>query len=509
MLDNFIMGAQVAFQPMSLLFIVFGVFWGIIGGALPGITGSISMALLLPFTWGMSPDIAINTLAGVYVGAQYGSSITAILIRTPGAPASAATVLDGYTMHKNGESARALGISLWCGTIGGLLSVVALILLALPLVEVALAFGPPEYFATALFGLTVVASLSGGNYIRGFISGLFGLALATVGMDPFVGSSRFDFGEVNMLGGLELIAVMVGLFAVSEVLVQARSMSGWEKIKDTKLATKMPSMAEMKGLMPITLASSVIGIVVGAMPGAGATIASFIAYAEAKRWSKHPEEFGKGCAEGIAAPETANNAVTASAFAPLLALGIPGSGGAAIMLGALMLHGLRPGPMLFADHPDVVYGLFVGMFIANFAMLGLGILTLQAACRIVNVPQPYLLAAIMALVTIGTYSINNSIFDVLVAMVFGVVGYFMTRYNFSPPATVLGLVLGFLVETNLRRSLMISDIGWGIFFTRPISLVMLMLCFVSLVFPFYRDFRDRGKKKSDLKPGVVPAGELL
>jgi putative tricarboxylic transport membrane protein len=508
MLDNFLLGAQVAFQPMSLLFIVFGVFWGIIGGALPGITGSISMALLLPFTWGMSPDIAVNTLAGVYVGAQYGSSITSILIRTPGAPASAATVLDGYAMHQKGESARALGISLWTGTIGGLLSVVALILFALPLVEVALAFGPPEYFATALFGLTVVATLSGGNYIRGFISGLFGLALATVGMDPFVGSSRFDFGLVNMLSGLELIAVMVGLFAVSEVLVQARTMSGWEKIRDTKLATKMPSLAEMKRLMPITLLSSAIGIVVGAMPGAGATIASFIAYAEAKRWSKHPEEFGHGSPEGIAAPETANNAVTASAFAPLLALGIPGSGGAAIMLGALMLHGLRPGPMLFSDHPEVVYALFVGMFIANFAMLALGLLTLQAACRIVNVPQPYLLAAIMALVTIGTYSINNSVFDVLVAMVFGVVGYFMTRYKFSPAATVLGLVLGFLVETNLRRSLMISDIGWGIFFTRPISLVMLMVSFVSLVFPFYRDFRDRGKKKSQVTAVVVPTGEL-
>ncbi len=509
MLDNFILGAQVAFQPISIFFIFFGVFWGIIGGALPGITGSISMALLLPFTWGMDPAIAVNTLAGVYVGAQYGSSITAILIRTPGAPASAATVLDGYSMHQRGESARALGISLWTGTIGGLLSVVALILLAFPLVEVALIFGPPEYFATALFGLTVVATLSGGNYIRGFVSGLFGLALATVGMDPFVGNARFDFDNVNMLGGLELIAVMVGLFAVSEVLVQARSMAGWEKIRDTKLATKMPSWQELKNLMPITLLSSVIGIVVGAMPGAGATIASFIAYAEAKRWSKHPEEFGHGSPEGIAAPETANNAVTASAFAPMIALGIPGSGGAAIMLGALMLHGLRPGPMLFNDHPDVVYGLFVGMFIANFAMLILGIGTLQACCRIVNIPQPYLLAAIMALVTIGTYSINNSVFDVLVAMVFGVVGYFMTMYKFSPPATVLGLVLGFLVETNLRRSLMISDIGWGIFFTRPISLVMLIVCVISLVFPFYRDFRDRGKKKSQLKAGVVPAGELL
>ena len=509
MLENFLLGAQTAFQPMSILFIFFGVFWGIVGGALPGITGSIAMALLLPFTWGMSPAIAINTLAGVYVGAQYGSSITAILIRTPGAPASAATVLDGYAMHKRGESARALGISLWCGTIGGLLSVIALILLALPLVEVALAFGPPEYFATALFGLTVISSLSGGNYIRGFISGLFGLALATVGMDPFVGMPRFDYGEVNLLGGFQLIAVMVGLFAVSEVLVQARAMSGWEKIRDKVLATKMPSWAEMKSLMPVTLISSAIGIVVGAMPGAGATIASFIAYAEGKRWSKHPEEFGHGSAEGIAAPEAANNAVTGSAFAPLIALGIPGSGGAAIMLGALMLHGLRPGPMLFQDHPDVVYGLFVGMFIANFAMLGLGMLTLQACCRIVNIPQPYLLAGIMALVTIGTYSINNSVFDVMVALVFGVIGYFMTRYQFSPAGTVLGLVLGFLVETNLRRSLIIGDGSWSIFVTRPISLVLLIVCFISLVFPFYRDYRDRGKKKSELKAGVVPSGELM
>lgn len=509
MLDNFALGAQVALQPIALAFIFFGVAWGIIGGALPGITGSIAMALLLPLTWGMEPEVAIMLLAGVYVGAQYGSSITAILIKTPGAPASAATVLDGYVMHQKGESARALGISLVTGTIGGLLSVVALIALALPLAEIALSFGPPEYFAVALFGLTIISSLSGGNYIKGFLSGLFGLAIATVGVDPFAGSARFDFDTTELLSGFDIVPVMVGLFAVSEVLVQAREMSGWEKIRDTKLSTKLPSLGELRRLMPITLWSSVIGIVIGAMPGAGATIASFIAYNEAKRWSKHPEQFGQGCAEGIAAPETANNAVTASAFAPLLALGIPGSGSAAIMLGALMLHGLQPGPMLFVRNPDVVYGLFAGMIVANFAMLILGMVTLQAAVRIVNLPQSYLLAGIMAFVIIGAYSVENSVWHVWVALGFGVVGYFMTRYNFSPPATVLGLVLGFIVETNFRRSLMISDVGWAIFVTRPIALLMLILALISFLFPFYRDFRNRGKRHDEVQESEIPSGEFV
>lgn len=508
MFDNFVLGAQVALQPIAIGFIVLGVAWGMIGGALPGITGSIAMALLLPLTWGMEPEIAIMLLAGVYVGAQYGSSITAILIKTPGAPASAATVLDGYAMHQNGESARALGISLVTGTIGGLISVLALIAIALPLAELALTFGPPEYFAVALFGLTIISSLSGGNYIKGFLSGLFGLAIATVGVDPFTGSSRFDFDSPDMLAGFDIVPVMVGLFAVSEVLVQARAMTGWEKIRDTKLSTRLPSLGELRRLMPITLWSSVIGVVVGAMPGAGATIASFIAYNEAKRWSKHPEEFGKGSPEGIAAPETANNAVTASAFAPLLALGIPGSGSAAIMLGALMLHGLQPGPMLFARNPDVVYGLFAGMIIANLAMLLVGIVTLQAAVRIVNMPQSYLLAGIMAFVIVGSYSVQNSVWNVWVALAFGVVGYFMTRYNFSPPATVLGLVLGFIVETNFRRSLMITDMGWAVFVNRPIALVMLILAFISFIFPFYRDFKNRGKARHEVKEAEV-TGEFM
>jgi len=291
--------------------------------------------------------------------------------------------------------------------------------------------------------------------------------------------------------------------------VQARDMGGWEKIRDTKLSTKLPSIDELKRLMPITLWSSVIGIVIGAMPGAGATIASFVAYNEAKRWSKHPEEFGHGSAEGIAAPETANNAVTASAFAPLLALGIPGSGGAAIMLGALMLHGLQPGPMLFVRNPDVVYGLFVGMVIANIAMLILGMVTLQACVRIVNLPQSYLLSGIMAFVIIGAYSVENSLWNVWVALIFGLIGYFMTKYNFSPPATVLGLVLGFIVETNFRRSLMISDVGWAVFFTRPIALIMLILAFASFIFPFYRDFKDRGKRLDQIKQSEMPSGEFV
>ncbi|MEW6672280.1 MAG: tripartite tricarboxylate transporter permease [Thermodesulfobacteriota bacterium] len=493
MIQNFIIGADVVFQPACLLFLLFGVFWGILGGALPGITGSIAMALLLPLTFSMKPSVAFMMLAGVYIGAMYGSSITAILIKTPGAPASAPTVIDGYEAHRQGRSGVALAISLVTGTVGGLFSVFVLMGLAIPLATIALAFGPPEYFGLTLFGLAIISSLAGKSIVKGLISGVLGLMLSTIGMDPFSGVPRFTYGSEELLGGIDLIAAMIGLFAVSEVFIQAGEIGEWEKIKE-KFSSKFCSWAELFSTTRATIIGTVLGTIVGIMPGAGGTIGGFIAYNEAKRWSKHPEQFGKGSLEGIAAPESANNAVTGGAMVPLLAFGIPGSNAAAIMLGALMLHGLRPGPLLFQNNPDIVYGLFVGMLVANVFMLIMGFILIKPCIYIVNISKPALLAAIMSLVIIGTYAINNNLNDVWVALITGVLGYLMRKYDFSPSAMILALILGFMVETSLRRSLVLSYGDFSCFYTRPITLALILLAIITLTLPIVRAIRESKKK---------------
>lgn len=489
MLERFALGAQIALQPLSLLMMLVGVAWGIIGGALPGISGSMAMALLLPFTFGMNPAVALMMLAGVYIGAMYGGSITAILIRTPGTPGAAATVIDGYELHKKGMSAKALGVSLITGTIGGIASVFILVGLAVPLSRIALAFGPPEYFALGVFGLALISSFAGKDLLKGAVSGVLGLILATAGTDPFSGTPRFAFGGTDLLGGVEIVAGMIGLFAVSEMVHQIAESEAWETIKGT-FTTNLPTWIEILKLKTAILIGIVVGTIEGLLPGGGGAIAAFISYNEAKRWSKTPEEFGHGSLEGVAAPETANNVVTGTAMIPLLTFGIPGSNSAAIMLAAMTLHGVAPGPQLFERTPQIVYGLFVGMFIANVMMLGLGYLSLRPAIAIVNIKRPLLLASILALVLMGAYSISNRMFEVWVVLVTGLVGYGMRRYNFNILAMVLGLVLGFLVEVNLRRSLMMSIGNPWVFFTRPISVVLLACALFTLVWPIVRHARE-------------------
>ncbi len=489
MLERFALGAAIALQPLALLMMFFGVAWGIIGGALPGISGSIAMALLLPLTFGMDPAIALMMLAGVYIGAMYGGSITAILIRTPGTPGAAATVIDGYELHKKGLAAKALGVSLITGTIGGIASVFILVGLAVPLSKVALAFGPPEYFALGVFGLALISSFVGRDLLKGAISGLLGLILATAGTDPFSGTPRFVLGGTDLLSGVEVAAGMIGLFAVSEMLYQIAESEAWERIKG-RFSTEMPKWAELMRLKVAMLIGIIIGTIEGLLPGGGGAIAAFISYNEAKRWSKTPEEFGHGSLEGVAAPETANNVVTGTAMIPLLTFGIPGSNSAAIMLAAMLLHGIQPGPQLFERTPQIVYGLFVGMFVANIMMLVLGYVTLRPAIALVNVRPPLLFASILALVLIGAYSISNRMFEVWVVLVTGLMGYGMRRYGFNILAMVLGLVLGFLVEVNLRRSLLISLGNPWVFFTRPISLVLILFVLVTLLWPIVRQARD-------------------
>ncbi len=495
MLDNFLTGAAIALRPVSLFAMLAGVTWGIVGGALPGISGSIAMALLLPFTFGMPASAALMMLAGVYIGAMYGGSITAILIRTPGTPGSAITVVDGYELQKQGRGAKALGVSLVTGFIGGIASVFILIFMAVPLSRVALAFGPAEYFALGFFGLALIASLSGKEQLKGLISGLLGLMLATVGTDPFSGTPRFTFGSLDLIGGVAAIVGIIGLFAVSEIFQQVVESRGWEKFRG-RPATDLPTWRELKSLSPAMGIGIVMGTVEGLLPGGGGSIAAFIAYNEAKRWSKHPEQFGKGSLEGVAAPETANNVVTGTALIPLLTFGIPGSNAAAVFLGGMMLHNLLPGPMLFERTPDIVYSLFVSLFISNVFMLVVGYLILKPCLYLVNVPKPLLMTGIMALVLVGAYAVEGNIFNVWLVLATGLVGYFMRRYNFNILAAVLGLVLGFMVEVNLRRALLLSGGDPMTFVERPISLVLIVLALVTLAVPLWRRFREL-KRRAD------------
>ena len=499
MLERFALGAEIAFHPLSLLMMLLGVAWGIVGGALPGISGSIAMALLLPLTFGMNPAVALMMLAGVYIGAMYGGSITAILISTPGTPGAAATVIDGYELHKKGQSGKALGVSLITGTIGGIASVFILVALAVPLSRVALAFGPPEYFALGAFGLALISSFVGRDLVKGAISALLGLIVATAGTDPFSGTPRFTFGTLDLLSGVELVAGMIGLFAVSEILSRIAEGMAWERIKG-KYTTDLPTLAELWKVRVATFIGIVMGTIEGLLPGGGGAIAAFISYNEAKRWSKTPEEFGHGSLEGVAAPETANNVVTGTAMIPLLTFGIPGSNAAAIMLAAMLLHGVRPGPALFEATPQIVYGLFVGMLIANVMMLVLGYLALRPSIAIVNVSPPLLYAGILGLVLVGAYSISNRMFEVWVVLVTGLIGFGMRRYGFNILAMVLGLVLGFMVEANLRRSLLISLGNPWVFFTRPISAGLLAFAIVTLLWPIVRQARDDRRARRAVTP---------
>lgn len=460
-----------------ILAAIIGVAWGILGGALPGISPSITMALLLPFTYTMEPTAAIVLLASTYVGAEYGGSVPAILIRTPGTNAAAATVLDGYEMNRQGKAGLALGISLYSGVLGSLFGLTMLVLLSKPLASVALAFTPPAYFALGVLGLSIIATLSGDSLFKGFIAALLGLMVATIGTDPVTGANRFTFGSSDLLSGIAPVMIMVGLFAMSELLVQAAQRGSAEKVISNPRITFPDRKLAKRLFIPQSIGAG-IGTFEGVMPGAGGTIASFMSYNEARRWSRHKEEFGNGSPEGIAAPETANNAVAETALVPLLSFGIPGSNSTAILLGGFLIHGIVPGPMLFQRSGDVVYGLYGGLFVAAISLLFIGMAMLPVCIWLVNRPRPYLSAFIFALILSGIYSINNSLFDLSIMIAAGVVGFFMRLLNIPFLPAVLGLVLGYLVESNFRRSLVLSGDDYSIFLSDKVSLGLLALAFV-------------------------------
>lgn len=479
-METLIASASYLLDWHILLAAMVGVTWGVMGGALPGVSPSITMALLLPFTYTMEPTSAIVLLASTYIGAEYGGSVPAILIRTPGTNAAAATVVDGYEMNRQGKAGLALGISLYSGVIGSLFGLFMLILLSEPLSRVALAFTPPAYFALGILGLSVIATLSGESLVKGIIAAVLGLMVATIGTDPVTGGNRFTFGSSELLGGIEPVMIMVGLFAMSELLRQA-SNRGASEIVRSRPRIEFPDRKLAKRLILPQSIGNVIGTFEGVMPGAGGTIASFMSYNEARRWSRYPEEFGKGSPEGIAAPETANNTVAETALVPLLSFGIPGSNSTAILLGGFLIHGIVPGPMLFERSAEIVYGLYAGLFTAAIGQLFVGIALLPVCIWLVNRPRPYLSAFIFALILSGIYSIHNSLFDLGVMMAAGVVGFFMRMLRFPFLPTVLGLVLGYLVESNFRRSLVLSGDEYMIFIDDRISLSLLSLAALFVV----------------------------
>lgn len=479
------------FRPECLWSIFVGVFGGTIIGALPGLTATMGVALLIPLTFGMDPILGLNMLIGIFIGGIYGGCISSILVKTPGTPASAATVLDGYPLAQKGQAMKALGMATMASGIGGLFSCVVLAFMAPMLASVALKFGPAEYFSLATFGLAIIASLSS-DILKGVLVGCFGMLLSTIGSDPIGGVLRFTFGATGFADGVAFIPALIGLFAISEVLTQIEHI--FEKSETSiKLSGSIPSMKELLSCWKSLLRGSIIGTFVGIVPGTGSGTASWISYSEAKRNSKHPERFGTGELEGVAATESANNAVCGGALVPLLALGIPGDSVTAVLVGGLMIQGLAPGPMLFAERPDVVIGIFTGSFVANIFMIIIGLAGVGVFAQVLKIPKRTLMMAIVMFCVLGSYAINMNVTDLYTMLIFGVVGYFLQKYNFSLAAVCIALILGPMAEENLRLAYIANRGDLTVFLTRPISALFVFLTAFSLCWPIYREWKT-GKK---------------
>jgi putative tricarboxylic transport membrane protein len=482
----------VALTPFNILMAIAGVMVGILIGALPGVGPPSGVAMLLPLTFGMDPTSGIIMLAALYAGTMYGGTITAVLINTPGESASVVTCLDGFKMAQQGHAGKALGIAAIGSFIAGTIGVVLLMLISPLLARWALSFGPPETFALMLLGLTTVTMLAGDDPLKGYISMVLGLMLAMVGFDIISGDARFGFGIPEMMDGVDFLPVAIGLFGLGEVLYGAEQKGATQVKMSLKLREVLPTLADWARAKWAIARGTVMGFLVGMLPGAGPTVASFMAYTVEKRVAKEPEKFGMGDIMGVADPEAANNAGATAAMVPMLTLGIPGSATTAIMLGGLMMWGLRPGPMLFEKNPQFVWGLIASQYIANVLLLILSTLFIPLFVRAVRIPYSILMPLIVVFCVTGAYSLKNNLWDVGMMLVFGVIGYLMKKLGYSPAALVLALVLGPLAERALRQSLIISDAGVGIFFTRPISGVLMTLALLAVAVPVVRAFTKKG-----------------
>jgi putative tricarboxylic transport membrane protein len=492
MIEYLHMGLSVALTLPNLVVAVIGTAVGIVIGALPGLTATMGVALLVPATFLMSPVTGLIMLSGIYCGAIYGGSISAILINVPGTAAAIATAIDGNKMTKKGEPKKALSTAILASFVGGLLSAFALLCLSPILANIALRFGPPEYFCLALFGMSVISSLTtgGSSLLKGIIVGFFGIFVSTVGIDPCLGIPRYTFNTTNLMGGFSLVPVLIGVFSIPEALEFASSKSFSKiSVQQHLKGDLFLELSEYFRMAGIFIKSSIIGIIIGIIPAVGPETAPFITYREAKRSSKHPEKFGTGIPDGIVAAEAANNGATGGSLIPLLTLGIPGSAAAAVYVGALTIHGLLPGPMLFRNNPDVVYGLFVGFFMVQFIMLGMGLGGSTFFAKVLRLPKNIIATFIFLFSIIGAFAMNSNLFDVWVMLGFGILGFVMKRSGFPLAPVVLGLILGPILEENMFSSLAMGHGNPLIFVTRPLSLLILIMAAASIIAPNIRSFR--------------------
>jgi putative tricarboxylic transport membrane protein len=487
-LSGLLQGFQVALTPMSLFMCTVGVVLGTIIGVLPGLGPSATIAMLLPLTLKLDPTGAMIMLAGIYYGAKYGGSTTSILLNVPGENSSIVTCIDGYQMARKGRAGAALGMAAIASFIAGTFGVVALMLIAPPLARVSLAFSAPEYFALMVLGLTMVVLLAGESLVKALLAMLVGLWIASIGTDIFTATSRFTFGRVELLGGIDFIIVAIGVFAIGEVLgsMEPEKPAGMLPVPKG-LRNLLPTWDDMKRCRFAFLNGSVLGFLIGCLPGAGSTIASFMSYGVEKAVSKHPEEFGQGAIEGVAAPEGANNAETGGALVPLLTLGIPSSSTTAILLAALVLWGFKPGPLFIQDQPQLFWGLVASMYIGNVILLILNLPMVAVFAQLLKLPSYAMYPLILGVSIVGVYSNSSSQFELVLLAVFGLVGYIMRKLAFPTAPLVLGLVLGDQMEKALRQSLMMSQGHISILF-RPIPSVLLVLAAILLMVPLFKRF---------------------
>ncbi len=482
--DNLLLGFSVAVSPLNLVYLFVGVMIGMVVGIIPGFGPAAALAVLLPITFGMEPAGAVIMLAAIYYGAQYGGTITSILLNTPGESSSVASTFDGYPLAQQGRAGPALVMQAVASFIGGTLGVVLITLLAPPFSQLARGFGPPEFFLLVVMGLSTLIVMLGGSWRLGLISALIGFALGTVGVDLETGNSRFTFGSAELIGGIDFIPVAIGLFGLGELYyafytgLHVSGTGGIVQIRrDRSFWPTMRDYVETKWALA---RGSILGFIVGVLPGAGATVASLMSYSVEKSVSRTPEKFGKGAMAGLVGPEAANNAASSGAMVPLLTLGIPGSAATAVLLAAFILWGLTPGPLLMAQKPDFAWGLIASMYLGNMALLALNIFAIPLFVQMIKLPYRILAPAVILICTIGTYSVNGSIIETWLMFGAGLVGFFMKLHGYSPAALVLALVLGPLAEQSLRQTMTISQGSFGIFLDRPMSLAILGLTLAML-----------------------------
>ncbi|MDC7125645.1 MAG: tripartite tricarboxylate transporter permease [Spirochaetales bacterium] len=501
--------AQTLIQPSVIFFLFAGVFIGTMIGAMPGLSATMGIAIMTPITFWFSPVNGFAMLMGLWNAAIFSGGIAAILINTPGTPASITQSFDGYALYKQGKGGLALGVNVIFSAMGGLISTLCLILFAGPIAKFTIKFGPTEYFMLALFGLSMMIAVSGGNVLKGLVIGAMGILLSCIGLDPILSVKRFTMGQTSLLSGISFIPVMIGMFGIGEVLYQIYNRNKAQEEKEQKerkvnlqLGKVLPSGKEMASITPRCIVSALAATVIGAIPAAGGDIASIICWGNAKKVSKHPEEYGKGSVEGLAISSSANNGVIGGAMTTMMTLGIPGDSVTAILIGSLTMYGMQPGIKMFTEHASFTAQIMLLMLLANIVFLVFGLLTVKASAKVLNVAQPTVWAAVSVLCVVGAYALNNNFFDVIVMLIAAVLGFLFKVYKFPTGPFILGLLLGGMLESNMRRALVMSHGSYMTFISRPVSCVLLVLIVITFLSPLIKMVVIKKKPKASIEDSV-------